>query len=295
MKHASGVADPQDWLYPTNPDSEYRLFTELGAKNRAIEVSRENLWPHIEKHLAGVDDWHLSSGYRQMIAGDRIWIVDVKRPKAIVAMGQALEVYATETGWRVDLLWDRDVTETLRRSPVSDSMYEQQIRSVRRATTNELAVLRRWLSANRVALPGPIALPEPPPIDERDARKKVLREISVRRGQVAFRTDLIEAYGGRCAISESSTVAVLEAAHILPYRGEHTNVVTNGILLRSDIHTLFDLHLLSVNHDGFVRVSSQLRGTEYAEFDGIKLRVPRERRYAPSKDSLKRHAREFIA
>ncbi|WP_200883691.1 HNH endonuclease [Archangium violaceum] len=52
------------------------------------------------------------------------------------------------------------------------------------------------------------------------------------------------AYGGRCALTDCEEPRVLEAAHIFPYHGPQTNHVTNGLLLRADLHVLFDLGLL---------------------------------------------------
>lgn len=79
--------------------------------------------------------------------------------------------------------------------------------------------------------------------DQRDA---VLRSIRQRRGQTAFRLSLIERYGARCQMTGCDILAVLEAAHIWPYRGKRDHHVDNGLLLRADIHTLFDLHLIAV-------------------------------------------------
>ena len=59
-----------------------------------------------------------------------------------------------------------------------------------------------------------------------------------------FRDALIGAYAGRCAITGCSVLDILEAAHITPYLGPDTNHVTNGLLLRADLHTLFDTCLL---------------------------------------------------
>lgn len=79
-----------------------------------------------------------------------------------------------------------------------------------------------------------------------DARRREMRAMAVRRGQPAFRRRDLDAYGGICAVSGFGTSVVLEAAHIIPYRGDHTNQVCNGILLRADLHTLFDLGLLRI-------------------------------------------------
>jgi putative restriction endonuclease len=123
-----------------------------------------------------------------------------------------------------------------------------------------------------------------------DSRDRSIREIAIRRGQRGFRHALTAAYGGRCAISGCAIDGVLEAAHISPYRGVETNDPRNGLLLRSDLHTLFDLHLLTVLPDGTVRVHPALQGSEYAAFDhsylpGVAPDV------APSPTLLERHNR----
>ena len=84
------------------------------------------------------------------------------------------------------------------------------------------------------------------PTNIADARERISRSITLRRGQRLFRNDLIVAYAGKCAVTNCSVIDVLEAAHIHPYRGPDTNKVPNGLLLRSDIHTLFDCGLLAI-------------------------------------------------
>lgn len=72
-------------------------------------------------------------------------------------------------------------------------------------------------------------------------RRRVLREISLRRGQSQFRERLIRRYGLRCQISGYDFAAAVEAAHVRPYAAYEENGAGNGLLLRSDLHTLFDL------------------------------------------------------
>ena len=113
------------------------------------------------------------------------------------------------------------------------------------------------------------------PVGMEDQREFVHRQVARRLGQIGFRRELIRAYGGRCAITGCDVSAVLEAAHISPYRGPGTNHVTNGLLLRSDIHLLFDQGLLGVLPGSLtVVVSGSLADTEYAEFEGQTIRVP---------------------
>lgn len=130
-----------------------------------------------------------------------------------------------------------------------------------------------------------------PPLDnEQDARIWAMRSVAQRRGQVTFRARLLEAYEGRCAISDYSAVEVLEAAHILPYRGEHTHRLDNGLLLRSDLHTLFDCGLLWIAPDFTVALAPSLRESEYAEFHGRGLRLPEVATAHPNAEHLARHA-----
>lgn len=74
-----------------------------------------------------------------------------------------------------------------------------------------------------------------------DARERQIAEVVRRRGQARFRAALIKAYDGKCAITGCDAVEALEAAHISPHRGIHTDHVQNGLLLRADIHSLLDL------------------------------------------------------
>lgn len=118
-----------------------------------------------------------------------------------------------------------------------------------------------------------------------DARYRVLAAIVRRRGQASFRDALLKAYGGACAITGCTLPAVLEAAHVHPYKGDHTNRVSNGLLLRADIHTLFDLGLIAIESQTLiVRASPELAETEYAVLDGQRLRptVDASQRVSPA-------------
>lgn len=125
-----------------------------------------------------------------------------------------------------------------------------------------------------------------PAVVENDA-ERVLREINARRGQTKFREQLLAAYQGRCAITGCKAEPALDAAHIIPYSGATTDHVANGLLLRCDIHTLFDLNLLRIHPvSRTVVVSKSLLGTEYAKLAGKKLREPRSPQERPHKAAL---------
>jgi hypothetical protein len=125
------------------------------------------------------------------------------------------------------------------------------------------------------------------PTGIKDARTRVLREVVQRRGQRKFRTALLEAYGGRCAITGCPVVPLLEAAHITPYLGPDTNSIKNGILLRTDIHTLWDLGLLAVDpNTGEVWVSPEVDDPAYRVLSGQPLKHPSHSSQHPSMSAL---------
>ena len=109
-----------------------------------------------------------------------------------------------------------------------------------------------------------------------DGRDRVVASIVRRRGQPEFRRALLEAYGGACAISGCDSEPALEACHIRPYKGPQTNSLSNGLLLRADLHTLFDLGLLAVDTASMTAiVAPELRGTTYSDLSGKPVFVPK--------------------
>lgn len=130
------------------------------------------------------------------------------------------------------------------------------------------------------------------PLSYEDARRRIIAAIVLRQGQGPFRTRLLEAYARRCAITDYDVVETLEAAHIIPFKGEHTNVPTNGLLLRADLHTLFDLGLITVDTQDFsIVLSPKLHGTVYGELACRRLRLPQDVAARPSVAALNEHRR----
>ncbi len=128
------------------------------------------------------------------------------------------------------------------------------------------------------------------PYNIEDARQKVAASIARRRGQPEFRRKLLVAYQGRCAITGFDAKQALEAAHIHPYRGEQTNHLQNGLLLRADIHSLFDLGLVGVDPSTReVIVRAELQNTQYAQLAGKKVHIPEDPDDRPSSELLQMH------
>lgn len=113
------------------------------------------------------------------------------------------------------------------------------------------------------------------PLSLEDARRQIEAQIYVRQGGGKFRRDALERFNGRCVISQCDVEQVLEAAHIVPYRGPHTNTADNALLMRGDIHTLFDRNLLWIDPGTLtIELSYELKQSTYREFEGKRLIIP---------------------
>lgn len=116
-----------------------------------------------------------------------------------------------------------------------------------------------------------------------------------RLGQGAFRVLVTDAYSRRCAVTGERTLPVLEAAHIRSYTSDGPHLVSNGLLLRSDLHTLFDRGYLTVTPELRVEVSPRIRrefenGREYYRHHGqALLTAPRDPTDRPASGFLRWH------
>jgi hypothetical protein len=125
------------------------------------------------------------------------------------------------------------------------------------------------------------------PKSDEDAKERTLASIIRRQGQPKFRNALVLAYNGKCAISGCNAIEALEAAHIIPYSGKGTNDLSNGLLLRADLHTLLDLGLLAIDPESMrVLLSPRLAHTAYIEFHAKELSLPSKVGDQPSKTLL---------
>lgn len=134
------------------------------------------------------------------------------------------------------------------------------------------------------------------------------RRCVTREGQVSFRMRLLDAYGGRCALTGERTVPVLEAAHIQPYLGRRSNHVQNGLLLRADLHDLYDDGYITVvpraerDDELVIEVSDSIReqwsnGRIYYDLRGRSpAKLPDRPEQRPSREALLWHKRNvFVA
>jgi putative restriction endonuclease len=134
------------------------------------------------------------------------------------------------------------------------------------------------------------------PADQR-ARYGEPMLVRPRLGQGTFSMAVRDAYGGACAVTREHSLPVLEAAHIRPYAEGGQHEVSNGLLLRSDLHRLFDRGYVTVTPDLRFRVSSRLRteyknGRTYYALDGSAIAVPEDAFRQPDREALRWHEHE---
>jgi putative restriction endonuclease len=115
-----------------------------------------------------------------------------------------------------------------------------------------------------------------------------------RLGQGAFRVIVTDSYKRQCALTGSHVLHVLDAAHIRPYGKGGNHDPTNGLLLRQDVHTLFDRGYLTVTPDLRVEISRRIKeefdnGKEYYALHGKSILIPDQAGFRPSVQQLNWH------
>jgi hypothetical protein len=125
---------------------------------------------------------------------------------------------------------------------------------------------------------------------QQDERVRVAADIVRRRGQATFRQQLMDAYTRKCCMTDCDAEDALEAAHILKYAGDRSNHVQNGLLLRADVHTLFDLGLIAVEPSSMtIKLAARIRTSQYASLMDRQLRTPLDGSTRPSRTALRMH------
>lgn len=120
-----------------------------------------------------------------------------------------------------------------------------------------------------------------------------------RLGQRSFQAVVLDAYHRRCAISGTHITPVLQAAHIRPVTAGGEHRLDNGLLLRSDVHTLFDRGYLGVDPNYRLVVSPRLRedfsnGEQFYASAGQVIDLPERQASRPQRDFLEWHLDEVF-
>ena len=131
-------------------------------------------------------------------------------------------------------------------------------------------------------------------VAERGPRYGDPHQVRPRLGQGIFRVSITEAYSGACAMTGEHSLPALEASHIRPFGDGGPNDVRNGLLLRADLHRLFDRGYLTVTPESRIEVSGRLRadyqnGKTYYPLHGEPLRLPADTAEQPAPEHLEWH------
>ncbi len=249
------MGDVQHFIYPLSETSGHK-FLPSG------DITPENFWRDVEKF--DWSEWGLSTGFKLIEPGDWVWAYFGRSVKRIYGVGRVegpVRWRAPNSQYAIVIRWDRKLTNRLKNQPINYEDYQQHVQSAApRANLTTVEVLEAWLGDE-----APSALD--------DARKVQFSERSVmqRLGQADFRTKLLRAYGQKCVISGCAEVGVLQAAHIraVGQGGDHS--IHNGLILRADLHNLFDLGLVTVGNGLKIEVAASVKDRSYRKFEGKRL------------------------
>ena len=313
VEFSGGYATVQHKLEELDFDIE-SPHREADGVNAFLLTWKESGWPHSNlirmreafETQGYVDEAWRIHAHRKARIGDRVWLLrqgdgqkgifgkgTITGPAALGDAGNGKRQmmvpvrFSAFTNPKEGLLLDEAKTRAI----ISETQLRAQA-SGDPLTAEQSAALERMVPGESEPIPliGPNQGDDSPfdPTGIIDARERISRTIAQRRGQKAFRDALVAAYDGRCAITGCDVLDVLEAAHIHPYRGPDTNKVVNGLLLRADLHTLFDCALIDIDPETLtVIVAPRLRGSEYGALHGQALRTPRHPSKSPSREALK--------
>lgn len=172
----------------------------------------------------------------------------------------------------------RNKTLELRDSDIDDIHRALVQLGTRLSPTAEFSPHRCWLDAN----------------DETVAREASLRDVADRPAQREFRAQIRQIYGNRCAVTGCATPSALQAAHIRTFDGSDNNAPTNGILLRADLHLMFDAYLIALSEDGSqLEVCSSLQDPTYDFLRNAPVSPPIREDLRPSRENIRHHRERF--
>lgn len=269
-------------MYPLNPKSKQKYWLEDKRGVRHPTSVEGFLDCYSDGSSA---EWGISKCASQLEKGDFIWVHFAKPVGAIMAVGRVREkAHNKEEFGRPAIFidWDWKLTEKLLRSPITFHMHNQVAPvSVREMNDKTMKVVNKWMSSHT-----PFRKQKPIP----KIRFKTI-EVEQRQGQPAFRLALMLAYKNKCAVTGCNVRDALQAAHISAVSSGGQHAISNGLLLRADIHNLFDRGLLTIDSSYIVHLDSSIRNSAGYKQLHLKplLNLPAQKQEMPSKALLENH------
>jgi len=254
------------YLYPLNPKSKYGYHFEDEIGN-TYPTSLAGFLDCYSKTSEA--EWSISVLGDEIKKNDLIWVHFANPTSEIRAVGRADGPAKEKTDWSprksLTIKWDWELTKKLQKHPIPFSAHRQMIPvAVRRANPKTLKILEAWLDKK--------------PSQKIKSHTKLssrvkfrTTEIEVRQGQPEFRLQLLALYDNRCVISGCETRDALQAAHIKSISDGGSHDLRNGLILRADLHNLFDRGLITISKSGIVSIDSVITENNYRKYNGKKL------------------------
>lgn len=280
------------FIYPLDLRPNTKWVAEVGTINdkRLFQLKEENL---TKRNIHGqlFIDWGIGSNFKTVSLGDYVWVYAGWNVKRVLAVGrverlpESTEGNKKYNGYRhpYALLVRIDNELTLRlQEPASQISYDHFKQwvpgAVQKANQNTVKVFDRWIKKKPTSRQ-----------KNDDEVFQVRREVLQRTGQTKFRETIRFAYNDVCAISRTTEATALVAAHIQPVKSRGRHSANNGMLLRADIHNMFDSGLITVDGKYRIHVSSLVVDEQYVKLNGKRIHLPHDYKLWPSVQLLKQH------
>lgn len=250
------------FIYPLSSNGDYYFEAKRG---KLVQINPENYWANALKGAR--DTWGLSTGFRLIGPGDWVWAYFTNPTSQILGVGVVKNPVAWNARYgrhSIDIQWDAKLTAALKADPIPYSSYQQQVQSSAvRANSTTQSVLERWLATRSSSA-----------VTAHRAVEFASREVRQRLGQGGFRSNALRAYNNTCAFSGCQEASVLQAAHIIPVGAGGSHDLSNSLLLRADLHNLFDLGQITVSAELTIAVDPNVTDRAYRRLDGKSLHLP---------------------
>jgi HNH endonuclease len=287
-----GDEGPRDFLFTWKP--QHWPYEKL---HRLVEAFR----------LTGAADepWTCKA-HTKIRPGDRAYLLEQGKRRGIFGRGTIVGKRKKGNRWyalirfdvsRGDVLWDPTEgfladESALLALPVPKKQWQNQAAGIKLERNAARGIDRIMLDS--ILLGRGETTPVDETAQEADARLKRMIEQSIRPNQRLFSETVRRIYGNRCAATGCVTPAALEAAHINTQKDSDDNNPDNGILLRSDIHCLFDRFLITLSEDGTkIETSPELTDPGYAALKTVTVARP-VGGPPPSAKNIREHRKQFF-
>ena len=272
----------QNWLYPLNPKSELGyVFLDVHGNEHKTSLAG---FMDCYRGTTEPAEWGIHANAAEIKIGDWIWVHFAHPVSEIRAVGRITRNPVFNRAWgrySVAIEWDWKLTDRLQLQPIPYGAHKQRVQfSASRPTPRTQRVLDTWLK-------------KPHGTTKHNTTSVKFKEITIeqRQGQAEFRRQLLVMYDNKCAISGCSVRETLQAAHIVPVSSNGNHSLRNGMILRADLHNLFDRGLIGISASFKVIVHRDLEATEYWKLRG--KAVPQIRKHADAR-ALARHRRNHL-